>query len=56
PDTEPDMDEWVEFNRKYAETWPCIITRKDPLPEAEERDGEEGKRAKYFSETPGAGG
>ena len=43
PDTEPDMEKWVEFNRKYSEIWPVIITQKDPLPEAEERDGEIGK-------------
>ena len=41
PDTEPDMEKWVEFNRKYSEAWPVIVTKKDPLPEAEERDGEE---------------
>jgi len=55
PDTEPAMEEWVEFNRKYSEMWPVITQRKDPLPEAEERDGETGKLAKYFSETAGAG-
>ncbi len=47
------MEEWVEFNRKYSELWPVIVERKDPLPEAEDRDGEEGKREKYFSEAPG---
>ena len=31
-------------------------TQKDPLPEAEERDGETGKLEKYFSENPGEGG
>ena len=55
PDTEPDMDEWVEFNRKYSEMWPVITQRKDPLPEAEARDGEPGKRDKYFSEAAGSG-
>jgi len=50
------MDEWVEFNRKYSEQWPVIITKKDPLPDAEARDGETGKREKYFSEAPGEGG
>ena len=30
--------------------------RKDPLPEAEARDGETGKLEKYFSEAPGEGG
>ena len=43
PDTEPDMEEWVEFNRKYSEMWPVLVTRRDPLPEAEERDGEAGQ-------------
>ena len=37
PDTEPDTEKWVEFNRKYSETWPVLVTRRDPLPEAEER-------------------
>ncbi len=55
PDTEPDMESWVEFNRKYSEQWPVITQRKDPLPEAKERDGENGKLDKYFSETPGSG-
>ena len=43
PDTEPDMEKWVEFNRKYSEAWPVLVTRRDPLPEAEERDGEAGQ-------------
>ena len=43
PDTEPGAENWVEFNRKYSELWPVIITKKDPLPEADERDGDEGK-------------
>jgi ferredoxin len=32
PDTEPDMEGWVEFNRKYSEMWPVLVTRRDPLP------------------------
>jgi len=31
PDTEPDMEKWVEFNRKYSEMWPVIITKKWPF-------------------------
>ena len=49
------MEKWVEFNRKYAEMWPVIITRKDPLPNAEEMDGKAGK-IDLFSEKPGQGG
>ena len=55
PDTEPDAEKWVTFNRKYSEIWPVITVRKDPLPDAEERNGEEGKLDKYFSENPGEG-
>ena len=25
PDTEPGMEQWVDFNRKYSESWPVII-------------------------------
>ena len=55
PDTEPDAEKWVAFNRKYSEIWPVITIRKDPLPNAEERDGEPDKLNKYFSENPGEG-
>ena len=56
PDTEPDMEKWVDFNRKFSESWPVIITKKEQLAEAEERDGEEGKLEKYFLESAGTGG
>jgi len=55
PDTEPAMESWVELNRKYADLWPVLTVRKDPLPEAAERDGESGKLEKYFSEAAGPG-
>lgn len=32
PDTEPDMEKWVEFNRKYSESWPVIITKRISFP------------------------
>ena len=55
PDTEPDMETWVEFNRKYAELWPVITRKKEPMPGYQEMDGQSGKLEKYFSETPGEG-
>ncbi|MEP6064148.1 MAG: ferredoxin family protein, partial [Marinomonas sp.] len=55
PDTDADMEKWVEFNRKYAELWPVIVTKKDQLPEAAEMDGKPDK-IKLFSEAPGEGG
>ncbi len=55
PDTEPGMEKWVEFNRKYSEIWPVIYEKTDPQPDAENHEGEEGKLEKYFSEKPGEG-
>ncbi|MDP2085484.1 MAG: DUF3470 domain-containing protein, partial [Gemmobacter sp.] len=42
-------------NRKYSEAWPVLTVRKDPLPDAKERDGEKDKLTRYFSENPGEG-
>ena len=50
------MEKWVDFNRKFSEAWPVIITKKDQLSDAEARDGEEDKLEKYFSEVAGTGG
>lgn len=55
PDTEPDMAKWVDLNRKYAEIWPVITIRKDPMPGHEEMDGKPGK-LELLSEAPGTGG
>ena len=52
----PDLEAWVTFNRKYSEMWPVIVTKKDPLPDAEARDGEKDKIKTYFSEAAGTGG
>ncbi|WP_372884836.1 ferredoxin FdxA [Shimia sp.] len=54
-DTEPGAETWVEFNRKYAERWPVITARKDPLEGAAARDGLAGKLHSLFSELPGTG-
>ena len=55
PDTEPGMEDWVEFNRKWSEAWPNTTQKQDPLPEAEKNDGLTGKLETHFSEKPGAG-
>ncbi len=55
PDTEPNMEKWIELNAKYAEIWPNITEHRDPMESAGEHDGEEGKFEKYFSEKPGEG-
>ncbi len=53
PDTDDGMDEWVAFNLKYAEQWPVITEKKDPLPDADDWNGKDGKLA-HLSETPAA--
>lgn len=35
PDTDDDKDIWLEHNKKYAEIWPNITEKKEPLPEAD---------------------
>lgn len=50
-DTEPGMEQWVAFNQKYAEKWPVILERKDPLPDATKQDGKPGKLQEHY---PGA--
>lgn len=48
-DTEPGLETWVDLNAKYANIWPNITVKKDPLPEAKEMDGVPNKLEKYFS-------
>lgn len=54
-DTDENGAKWLEVNRKYAEVWPNITERKDPLPEADEMLGKKGKFEQYFSEEAGEG-
>lgn len=52
PDTDPDMEKWVEFNTKYTALWPVITEAKEPMETADELDGVEGKLDTHFSENP----
>jgi ferredoxin len=54
PDTEPDVEKWVELNREYSEKWPNITRKTDPMPDADEMKDKEGK-LEQFSENPGQG-
>ncbi|MCT4655102.1 MAG: ferredoxin family protein [Cohaesibacter sp.] len=47
-------DSWVEFNTKYAESWPNITEKGEPPADAKDWDGKEGKMA-HFSPEPGEG-
>ncbi len=55
PDTEPNLEKWLEINAAYSSEWPNL-TRKRPSPaDADEHKGEDGKFEKYFSAAPGQG-
>ncbi len=54
PDTEADLDKWLEINAKYAQTWPNITRQIDALPDADEWKGKDGKLSE-LSEKPGSG-
>ena len=48
PDTEPDLEKWLELNREYAEKWPNIMVKKDAPPDADKYRGEKGKLDKVL--------
>jgi len=54
PDTEDGLEAMLELNTKYSEIWPNITAKKDPMEDADEWKGKEGKM-EYFSEKPGSG-
>ncbi|CAM3608187.1 ferredoxin FdxA [Thalassospira profundimaris] len=54
PDTEPNLDNWLEINRKFAEVWPNITRKGDAPADADEWNGKAGK-TEMLSEAPGTG-
>ena len=54
PDTEPDINDWLEINAKYAAEWPNI-TRKGEEPEDSEEWKDKPDKKQYLSPNPGAG-
>ena len=55
PDTEPNLERWLEVNRQYSEAWPNITTKKPAPPDADAFTKEPDKFAKYFTPNPGEG-
>ena len=43
PDTESGAEQWAELAERFLGTWPNITAKKDPLPDAEEWVGVDGK-------------
>ncbi|ODR99529.1 ferredoxin [Methyloceanibacter methanicus] len=55
PDTEPDLDKWLDVNREYSEVWPNITVKKPAPEDADNFQAEPDKFEKYFSAEPGEG-
>ena len=55
PDTDGDVDKWVELNREYSEKWPNITRKGESPADADEVKGVADKLEKYFSVNPGKG-
>ena len=54
-DTEPGLDKWLKLNAEYAQVWPNITVKKEPMEGYKDMDGVSGKLETYFSEKPGSG-
>lgn len=55
PDTEPNLESWIELNAKYSLEWPNITVKGESPPDAEEWNGVPNKLAEHFSPEPGKG-
>ncbi|HUX78921.1 MAG TPA: ferredoxin FdxA [Alphaproteobacteria bacterium] len=56
PDTDADMEKWVELNAQYAKLWPNITWPKAPLPDADSWASVPNKFPEHFSPEKGEGG
>ena len=52
PETEPDLELWLEVNREYAEKWPNITAKKDAPLDADDFTKDTDKDKKFFSPNP----
>ncbi|MEM6763077.1 MAG: ferredoxin FdxA [Pseudomonadota bacterium] len=55
PDTEPGLEKYLELAATYAEEWPNITAKKDPMPDADKYDEAANKFETFFSTNPGPG-
>lgn len=55
PDTDPKAQPWIELNKRFAEKWPNLTTKKEPMSNAEEMKDKSNKYEEYFSEKSGEG-
>jgi ferredoxin len=55
PDTEPNLEKWLELNQEYSEKWPNITRKGEPPADADEWR-EVTDKFGHFSSKPGTGG
>jgi len=55
PDTEDNVERWVEINTTYSEIWPNITKKGISPDDSDDYQSETGKFDKYFSPEPGKG-
>jgi ferredoxin len=55
PDTEDNLEQWLELNAKFSAEWPNITQKKDPPADADAHKGEDNKFETYFTPEPGEG-
>ena len=52
PDTDEDMERWVQFNRQYSEAWPNITRKGEQPVDADQWKDVKGKLDSQFSASP----
>ena len=55
PDTDSGIEQWIELNRKWSESWPNITRKGEQPADAKEWVGIDNKFADHFSEKAGSG-
>lgn len=53
PDTDDNVEKWVEINKKYSEKWPVITSKKEPPKDSDQWRDVKDKFEEHFSENPG---
>jgi ferredoxin len=55
PDINENAETWLEMNQHYADKWPNVTEKGEPMQGADEWQNVKGKFEKYFSSKPGPG-
>ena len=54
PDTEDNIEKWLEIKKIYSEKWPVISSKKEPPADSQEWEGIPNKFKDHFSDKPGS--